>query len=96
MVLAMTNRIWAAFSPPKPAKKDDALRFGVLGAANVAPLALIIPSKSHPEVIIQAVAARDRQKAEAFAKSHGIPEVKDTYQGEWTTSRNNRRGGVGA
>ena len=46
------------------------------------PLALIIPAKSHTEVIIQAVSARDRQKAEAFAKSHGIPEVKDSYQGE--------------
>lgn len=46
------------------------------------PLALIIPSKSHPEVIIQAVSARDRQKAEAFANTHSIPEIKDTYQGE--------------
>jgi predicted dehydrogenase len=44
-------------------------------------MSLIIPAKSHPEVIIQAVAARDRSKAEAFAKSHGIPEVKDSYQG---------------
>jgi hypothetical protein len=42
---------------------------------------LIIPAKSHPEVIVQAVAARDRSKAEAFAKSHDIPEVKDTYTG---------------
>ncbi|KAL8725085.1 MAG: hypothetical protein Q9166_007579 [cf. Caloplaca sp. 2 TL-2023] len=35
---------------------------------------------THPEVIVQAVSARDRQKAEAFAKTHGIPEVKDSYQ----------------
>lgn len=46
------------------------------------PLALITPAKSHPEVIIQAVASRDRAKAEAFAKSHGIPEVKNSYQGK--------------
>jgi hypothetical protein len=46
------------------------------------PLALINPAKSHPEVIIQAVSARDRKKAEAYAKSNGIPEVKDSYQGE--------------
>ena len=45
------------------------------------PLGLIGPSKSHPEVVIQAVAARDRQKAEAFAKANGIPEVKGSYQG---------------
>jgi predicted dehydrogenase len=44
-------------------------------------MSLIIPAKSHPEVIIQAVAARDLSKAEAFAKSHGIPEVKGSYQG---------------
>lgn len=43
-------------------------------------MALIGPAKSHSEVIIQAVAARDRTRAEAFAKKHGIPEVKDTYQ----------------
>ncbi len=45
------------------------------------PLALIGPAKSHPEVIIQAVAARDPQKAAAFAKANGIPEVKNSYQG---------------
>ena len=43
---------------------------------------MITPAKSHAEVIVQAVSARDGQKAEAFAKSHGIPEVKDSYQGE--------------
>lgn len=37
MVLAMTSRVWAAFNPPpSPAKKDDALKFGILGAANIA------------------------------------------------------------
>ncbi len=45
------------------------------------PLALVTPAKSHPEVIVQAIAARDRARAEEFAKKHGIPEVKDSYQG---------------
>jgi predicted dehydrogenase len=45
------------------------------------PLALITPAKSHPEVIVQAVSAWNRQKAEEFAKAHGIPEVRDTYEG---------------
>lgn len=44
-------------------------------------MGLIMPAKSHPEVVIQAVAARDRQKAEKFAKANGIPEVKGSYQG---------------
>ncbi|KAI4724320.1 hypothetical protein E4T49_07940 [Aureobasidium sp. EXF-10728] len=77
---AMISRVWSAFSPPQAPKQEGALRFGVLGAASIAPLSLIIPAKSHPEVIVQAVAARERSKAEAFAKSHGIPEVKDSYQ----------------
>jgi predicted dehydrogenase len=45
------------------------------------PMALINPAKSHPEVIVQAVAARDRKRAEAYAKKHGIHEVKGSYQG---------------
>lgn len=46
------------------------------------PLALLGPAKSHPEVIVQAVAARNRQKAETYAKANAIPEVKNSYQGE--------------
>ncbi|UNI21249.1 hypothetical protein JDV02_007256 [Purpureocillium takamizusanense] len=43
-------------------------------------MAIIIPAKSHPEVVVQAVAARSRERAEAFAKSQGVPEVKSSYQ----------------
>lgn len=45
------------------------------------PLSLIIPAKSHPQVVVQAISARNRQRAEEFAKKHGIPEVRDSYQG---------------
>lgn len=61
-------------------KHKDALRFGILGAANSAGWTLTNPAKLHPEVIVQAVSARDRNRAEQFAKKHGIPEVKDSYQ----------------
>lgn len=44
-------------------------------------MALMTPALSHPEVVVQAIAARDRARAEEFAKKHGIPEVKDTYEG---------------
>lgn len=47
------------------------------------PMTLISPAKTHPDVVVQAVAARDRKRAEAFARKNGIPEVKDSYQGEW-------------
>ena len=30
---------------------------------------------------MQAVAARDKQRATAFAKKHGIPQVLDSYEG---------------
>lgn len=33
---AFVSRIWQCFNPPKPAKSPDALRFGILGAANIA------------------------------------------------------------
>ena len=44
-------------------------------------MAFIIPAKTHPDVIVAAVAARDQNKAEAYAKKHGIPVVHKSYQG---------------
>ncbi|KAJ5547083.1 oxidoreductase [Penicillium frequentans] len=65
-------RIYTAFSPPVVEKKSDAIRIGILGAAKIAPLALITPAQSHPEVIVQAISARDRTRAQQFAKKHGV------------------------
>ncbi|KAK6070454.1 hypothetical protein SCUP234_10134 [Seiridium cupressi] len=79
-MFALLSRIFTALSPPKAAKTDGPIRFGVLGAAKIAPMAIIIASASHPEVVVQAVSARDRSRAEEFAKKHGIPEVRNTYQ----------------
>lgn len=45
------------------------------------PMAIVNPAKSNPAVVIYAVAARDKKRAEAFAKKHGIPNVKDDYAG---------------
>ncbi|KAJ5355382.1 dimeric dihydrodiol dehydrogenase [Penicillium cataractarum] len=74
-------RIYAGFvSPPPVKKRDDAIRFGLLGASSIAPIALIAPAKAHSEVIIAAVAARDRTRAEAYAKKHNIPIVHSTYE----------------
>ncbi|EDU47087.1 oxidoreductase domain containing protein [Pyrenophora tritici-repentis] len=79
-MFTLLNRVFTSFSPPKAEKKDGAIRFGILGASKIAPMALITPATSHSEVIIQAIAARDRSRAEEFAKKHGIPEVKETYE----------------
>ncbi|MEM9893581.1 MAG: Gfo/Idh/MocA family oxidoreductase [Actinomycetota bacterium] len=56
------------------------LRFGVLGAARIAPKALIDPVAKLPDVQVTRVAARDRGRAEAFAAEHGIAAVADGYQ----------------
>ncbi|GII55538.1 oxidoreductase [Planotetraspora thailandica] len=56
------------------------MRIGTLGAARIAPAALIKPARSVPEVQVAAVAARDRSRAAEFAAKHGIPMVHDSYE----------------
>jgi predicted dehydrogenase len=56
------------------------VRFGLLGAARIAPAALLRPSASNPEVTVDVVAARDPGRATAFATRHTIPRVVDDYQ----------------
>jgi predicted dehydrogenase len=50
-------------NPPeaKPLPDSKPLRFGVLGAAAIAPTAFIAPVKSHPEAVVYAVAARSKE-----------------------------------
>jgi predicted dehydrogenase len=55
------------------------LRIGCLGAARIAPAALIKPSKSNDRVVCAAVAARDSSRARAFAAKHDIEKVHDSY-----------------
>jgi len=54
-------------------------RIGVLGAARIAPTALIKPARNLPEVEVAAVAARDHERAAKFAAKHGIPTVYGSY-----------------
>ena len=56
------------------------LRIGVLGAARIAPAALINPAKDNPDVVVSAVAARDGARARAFAAKNGIARVHDSYE----------------
>ncbi|OBF85368.1 oxidoreductase, partial [Mycobacterium sp. 852002-51163_SCH5372311] len=55
------------------------LRIGVLGAARIAPMALINPTKDNAEAVVAAVAARDVSRAQTFAAKHGITRVHDNY-----------------
>lgn len=56
------------------------LRFGILGAARIAPMALVRPARSVPGATVDVVAARDPARARAFAAKHGIPRVVDSYE----------------
>ncbi len=58
--------------PPEP------LRIGVLGAARIAALAIVDPARTTGDRLV-AVAARDRRRAEAFAATHGVERVLDSY-----------------
>jgi len=55
------------------------LRIGILGAARIAPMALVRPARQVPEVRVVGVAARDPEKARRFAARHAIPEVFRSY-----------------
>jgi predicted dehydrogenase len=57
-----------------------ALRFGILGAARIAPPALVRPAREVAGVEVRAVAARDGERARAFAARHRIPVVHTSYE----------------
>ncbi len=52
----------------------------MLGAARIAPMALIKPAKANADVQVTAVAARDASRAQAFAAKNEIPRVLDSYE----------------
>jgi len=56
------------------------VRFGILGAARIAPAALIRPAAANPEAAVEVVAARDPERARAFARRHAIPRVAKDYE----------------
>lgn len=62
-----------------PTKEKTSIRIGILGAANIVPMSLLNPAHFLSSVEIVAVAARDKNRAEQFAKKHGIKRVLDSY-----------------
>jgi predicted dehydrogenase len=57
----------------------EKIRIGILGAAGIAPNAIIRPADAVDEVEIVAVAARDGARAAEYAAEHGIPVSYDSY-----------------
>jgi predicted dehydrogenase len=58
----------------------DRVRIGVLGAARIAPGALVKPARKVGEAEVVAIAARDRARAEKFATKHDVPTVLENYE----------------
>jgi predicted dehydrogenase len=56
----------------------EPLRIGLLGAARISELALVAPARTGGHRLV-AVAARDRDRARAFADAHGVERVVDSY-----------------
>ncbi|WP_181781752.1 Gfo/Idh/MocA family protein [Pseudonocardia pini] len=56
----------------------EPLRIGVLGAARIAAPALVEPTRATGDRLV-AVAARDRGRAERFAREHGVERVLADY-----------------
>src|SRR5215469_3185924 len=61
------------------AANNAPVRFGILGAARIAPKALIEPANQLDSIEVLAVSARDPVRASAFAAAHGIPRVLSSY-----------------
>lgn len=58
---------------------QNPIRIGVLGAARIAPMALVWPAAKVAEVTVIAVAARDQARAQKFATKHKIQRVLPSY-----------------
>jgi predicted dehydrogenase len=55
------------------------VRFGILGAARIAPIAMVNPAAEESEAEVLAVAARDLERARRFAAKHKIPTAYGSY-----------------
>ena len=56
------------------------VRIGVLGAARIVKTALLVPSHAAEGVEVTAIAARDRDRAAAYASRRAIPRVHASYR----------------
>lgn len=60
-------------------REQSPLRFGVLGAARIAPKALVNPVSLIDSAVVSRIAARDMSRAEEFAAENGIAGVSASY-----------------
>lgn len=56
------------------------LKVGLLGAARIAPGAMVVPAQAVARVEVIGVAARDPQRAKEFAAEHGLSTFWESYE----------------
>jgi predicted dehydrogenase len=61
-------------------QRSEPLRIGILGAARIAELSMIGPARATGQRVV-AVAARNPDRAKAFAEQHGVDRAHADYQG---------------
>lgn len=76
----MINRLRKMNKATAKEKVEEPYRIGILGAARIAPDAVIYPAGKLSNCVIHGVAARNKDKAEKFAKKHKITKVYDSYE----------------
>ena len=62
-----------------PRNTDTRVRFGILGAARIAPIAMVKPAAEESEAEVTAIAARDLERARRFAAKHKISTAYGSY-----------------
>ncbi|MBV8684640.1 MAG: Gfo/Idh/MocA family oxidoreductase [Caulobacteraceae bacterium] len=58
---------------------QNPIRIGLLGASRIAPSAVIEPARADGRFVVTAVAARDPERARAYAQTHGIAATAADY-----------------
>ncbi|TFK54005.1 NAD(P)-binding protein [Heliocybe sulcata] len=72
-------------NPPVVEKTSNPVRFGVIGAARIAPDAIIKPALCFEDAVVVAVAARDESRAKRFAHDWNVLKAyggDNGYQGQ--------------
>jgi predicted dehydrogenase len=60
-------------------RQGTRIRIGILGAARIAPIAMVKPAAAESETEVTAIAARDLQRARQFTAKHEIPTAYGSY-----------------
>ncbi|KAF8159554.1 hypothetical protein B0H34DRAFT_782260 [Crassisporium funariophilum] len=79
---SFAKRLHSTLSPTPVPKSTSPppLKLGILGAAAIAPSAVILPALTHPDVVVYAVAARSLERAQAFAAKWGVERAYGGYE----------------